>query len=108
MLLISQPGDQNRLFGLYEILQTLTIIPENGPRERTDDGFTIEGTDGRIVSYTEVSLADNEIKGFTLVWPAGDEERRTRLLETMRASFTRLPGRWTPRWRGRPRIRRWT
>jgi peptidoglycan hydrolase-like protein with peptidoglycan-binding domain len=96
VLLISQPGDQNRLFGLYEILQTLTIIPENGPRERTDDGFTIEGSDGRIVSYTEVSLAENEIKGFTLVWPAGDEERRTRLLETMRASFTRLPGTLDP------------
>jgi len=96
VLLISQPGDQNRLFGLYEILQTLTIVPENGPRERTDDAFTIEGSDGRIVSYTEVTLADNEIKGFTLVWPAGDEERRTRLLETMRASFTRLPGTLDP------------
>jgi hypothetical protein len=96
VLLISQSGDQNRLFGLYEILQTLAIIPQSGPRERTDDGFTIEGTDGRIVSYTEVSLVDNEIKGFTLVWPARDEERRTRLLETMQASFVRLPGTLDP------------
>jgi peptidoglycan hydrolase-like protein with peptidoglycan-binding domain len=96
VLLISQSGDQNRLFGLYEILQTLTIIPENGPRERTDDGFTIEGSDGRIVSYTSVSLDGDAIKGFTLVWPAGDEERRTRLLEMMRVSFTSLPGTLDP------------
>jgi peptidoglycan hydrolase-like protein with peptidoglycan-binding domain len=96
VLLISQPGDQNRLFGLYEILQTLAIIPENGPRERSDDSFTIEGTDGRIISRTEVRLEGTEIKGFTLVWPTGDEERRTRLLETMQASFTRLPGTLDP------------
>ena len=96
VLLISQSGDQNRLFGLYEILQTLSIIPDNGPRERTEDSFTIEGTDARIVSSTEVRLNGTEIKGFTLVWPAGDEERRMRLLETMRASFRSLPGTLDP------------
>jgi hypothetical protein len=96
VLLISQSGDQNRLFGLYEILQTLSIIPDNGPRERTEDSFTIEGTDARIVSHTEVRLNGTEIKGFTLVWPAGDEERRMRLLETMRASFRSLPGTLDP------------
>jgi peptidoglycan hydrolase-like protein with peptidoglycan-binding domain len=96
VLLISQPGDQNRLFGLYEILQTLSIIPKDGPRSRTDDSFTIMGTDARIVSHTEVRLEGTEIKGFTLVWPAGDEERRTRLLQTMQASFRSLPGTLDP------------
>ena len=96
VLLISQSGDQNRLFGLYEILQTLSIVPPVGPRERRDDGFTILGTDARIVSFTEVRLDGTEIKGFTLVWPAGDEDRRTRLLETMQASFQRLPGTLDP------------
>jgi len=96
VLLISQSGDQNRLFGLYEILQTLSIIPDDGPRERSEDSFTILGTDARIVSYTEVRLVGTEIKGFTLVWPAGDEERRMRLLETMRTSFRSLPGTLDP------------
>lgn len=96
VLLISQSGDQSRLFGLYEILQTLAIVPETGPRERDDDSFTIEGSDGRIVSHTEVRLDGTEIKGFTLVWPAGDEERRTRLLATMQASFSTLPGTLDP------------
>ena len=96
VLLISQSGDQNRLFGLYEILQTLSIVPEDGPRERSEDSFTITGTDARIVSHTEVRLNGTEIKGFTLVWPAGDEERRTRLLQTMQASFRSLPGTLDP------------
>jgi peptidoglycan hydrolase-like protein with peptidoglycan-binding domain len=92
VLLISQAGDQNTLFGLYDILQTLEIVPLEGPRERRSDGFTLVGRNAEIVSETRVSLRDGQIKGFTLIWPAGDEERRTRVLEEMQASFTRLPG----------------
>ena len=91
VLLISQPGNQDRLYGLYEIMQTLDIVPPDGPRERGAAGFTLEGQDRRIHSYTEVSLQDDQIKGFTLVWPAGDEERRARVLQAMRTSFERLP-----------------
>ena len=89
-LLISQPGDQGTLLGLYEIMQTLEIVPLNGPRRLERDTFTLEGRDDKIVSYTQAALEDGQIKGFTLVWPAGDEARRTRILEEMRASFTRL------------------
>ncbi len=92
VVLISQPGDQSRLFGLYEILQTLEIVPEQGPRERAEEAFVIEGQDDRIHSTTYAWLVDGQIKGFTLVWPAGDEDRRRRLVESMRASFRRLPG----------------
>ncbi|WP_050931812.1 serine protease [Aestuariivita boseongensis] len=91
-LLISQPGDQDTLFGLYEIMQTLEIVPLEGPRERGSDRFTLQGQNGSIVSYTEAALEDGQIKGFTLIWPAGDEARRTRVLAEMRASFQRLPG----------------
>ena len=92
VVLISQPGDQSRLAGLYEIMQTLEVVPEEGPRERTDEAFMIEGQDSSIHSTTYAWLVDGQIKGFTLVWPAGDEGRRTRLVDTMRASFRRLPG----------------
>ena len=42
VLLISQPGDQDTLFGLYEIMQTLEIVPADGPRTYafSDDPFT--------------------------------------------------------------------
>ncbi len=92
VLLISQPGDSRRLGGLYEIMQTLEIVPEEGPRERTEEAFVIEGQDGSVHSTTYAWLVDGQIKGFTLVWPAGDNDRRIRLVEAMRASFRRLPG----------------
>jgi S1-C subfamily serine protease len=92
VLLISQPGDLDTLFGLYEIMQTLEIVPLTGPRERANSSFTLVGENGSMISYTEASLQNGEIKGFTLIWPAGDEERRRRVLSEMRSSFTRVPG----------------
>ncbi|OWU85239.1 peptidoglycan-binding protein [Oceanicola sp. 22II-s10i] len=90
VVLISQAGDRDTLYGLYDIMQTLDIIPEDGERERRDTSFTITGRNSQIVSYTEAALEGGAIKGFTLVWPAGDEERRTRLLGEMRGSFRTL------------------
>ena len=92
LLLISQPGNQTTLFGLYDILQTLEIVPLEGPRERKKDRFTLEGRDNSIVSYSEAQLKDGHIKGFMLIWPTSDEERRTRVLAAMRESFTRIDG----------------
>lgn len=92
VVLISQSGDQSTLFGLYDIMQTLEIVPLDGPRERKKNSFVLVGEDATHVSHTEVSLKDGQIKGFTLMWPAGDEERRRRLLSEMRSSFTRIGG----------------
>ena len=92
VLLISQPGDQARFAGFYEILQTLEIVPPEGPRERSGGSFTIDGADSVRHTWVQASLEDGQIKGFALVWPAGDEDRRTRVLGEMRQSFTRLGG----------------
>ncbi len=92
VLMISQQGDQDRLFGLYEIMQTLKIIPTNGPRNRKERSFEIEGIDDDIHSYTFAELRDGMIKGFSLVWPAGDEERRSRVLAEMRNSYVTTNG----------------
>lgn len=98
VLLISQAGDQDTLFGLYEIMQTLEIVPLDGPRERSQNSFSLVGENDRIISYTEAVLRDGQIKGFTLVWPTNDEARRTRMLAAMRDSFTRLDGVLDPSW----------
>ncbi len=92
VLLISQPGDQRTLFGLYDILQTLEIVPLDGPRERSKDRFTIEGRGNGIVSFTQAQLKEGQIKGFTLIWPQGDDARRARVLAEMQRSFARLDG----------------
>ena len=92
VLLISQPGNRDTLYGLYDIMQTLEIVPIEGPRERERDSFELIGENGSIISQTQVSLEDGQIKGFTLIWPAGDEDRRRRVLAEMSKSLTRLPG----------------
>lgn len=92
LLLISQPGTRATLHGLYDIMQTLEIVPLNGPREKGKDSFTLEGRGNGIVSYTEASLQEGQIKGFTLVWPEGDEARRARVLAAMKSSFRRIDG----------------
>lgn len=92
VLLISQEGDSATLGGLFDIMQTLEIVPAEGDRKLESDSFLLIGRGTSKVSHTQAWLKDGEIKGFTLVWPAGDEERRTRLLGEMQESFQRLPG----------------
>ncbi len=92
VLLISQSGDQNTLQGLYDIMQTLEIVPDTGPRKIDRGGFTLIGEGALTVSFTQTWLKNGVIKGFTLVWPAGDEERRTRMLSEMQASFSPTNG----------------
>jgi len=92
VLMISQRGDQTTLYGLYDIMQTLEIVPLDGARERRKFSFTLIGEDETIISHTEAGANDGAVKGFTLVWPTGDEERRRRVLDEMRASFKRLDG----------------
>lgn len=92
VLLISQTGDAETLASLYEVMQTLRVIPLEGPRQLTRNRFSIVGRARDFVSETEVTLDDGEIKGFTLIWPSGDETRRKRVLKEMRSSFTRRTG----------------
>lgn len=96
VLLISQPGDRTRLAGLYEILQTLSVVPQQGRRERFDNRFVLIGEDDTIVSATRVWLRDGNLKGFMLIWPAGDDDRRRRVISEMNASFNALPGALDP------------
>lgn len=92
VVLLSQEGGRERLAGLYDLMQSLRVVPEDGPRELRRDSFTLQGSDSEMSSYTFATLADGAVKGFTLVWPAGDERRLARVIEEMRASFTPLPG----------------
>ncbi|WP_375261299.1 trypsin-like peptidase domain-containing protein [Palleronia sp.] len=102
VLLISQQGEQADLNGLYDIMQTLEIVPTEGERELRQSGFTLIGRGDEIVSQTEARLENGEIKGFTLIWPASDEDRRTRVVDEMLASFQMTPGVVMPDQMGEP------
>ncbi len=96
VLFISQTGDAGRLQGLYEVLQVLDVVPPEGPRQITGDRFVIEGINDNIHTYATATLQDGAIKGFLFVWPAGDDARRTRILDEMQGSFMRLDGTLDP------------
>ncbi|MDJ0628669.1 MAG: serine protease [Rhodobacter sp.] len=92
VLLISQTGDEATLLGLYDIMQTLEIVPLDGARERRANSFTLTGENAEITSYTYAVLGDGAVKGFTLIWPAGDDKRREVALKAMRDSFKPIRG----------------
>jgi S1-C subfamily serine protease/peptidoglycan hydrolase-like protein with peptidoglycan-binding domain len=101
VVLISQVGDKATLYGLYDILQSLEVVPPEGERRRRDADFTIEGANDRLISYTQATLVDGAIKGFMLIWPQDPmamnaetgamertvDRRRALVLDAMRQSF---------------------
>ena len=87
VLLISQTGDATRLRALYKAMQTLEIVPTQGQRNLTDEGFLLTGQKPGLRSYTEVQLSNGTIKGFTLVWDPSEQRDTTHILAAMRASF---------------------
>lgn len=87
VLLISQSGDENSLRGLYDIMQTLEIVPLDGPREITRKQFTLTGANSKVSTDSFAQLNDGQLKGFIVSWPAGEDRRRAVVLDAMRASF---------------------
>lgn len=87
VILISEPGDQAALYGLYDVLQTLEIIPLEGERSRNERGFTLTGRSASVAAYATAELSKGLIKGYVLVWNAADDARMERVLAAMQASF---------------------
>ncbi len=96
VLLISQPGDRATLFGLYEIMQTLDIVPLEGERQRQGDSFLLTGQNTTLRSHTEARLVGAAVKGFTLIWPPEQDELMERVLPLMQASFQAVDGALDP------------
>jgi peptidoglycan hydrolase-like protein with peptidoglycan-binding domain len=87
VILISQPGDQSSLYGLYDVLQTLAIMPVSGERERRERSFTIKGRNGKVESHAYAELSKGLIKGYILSWDPARSEGMDRVLAAMQNSF---------------------
>ncbi|MEL6521850.1 MAG: serine protease, partial [Pseudomonadota bacterium] len=96
LVLISQRGDQRTLFGLYDIMQTLEIVPTDGERNRARNSFTLTGQNDKLHSYTYAVLNGDAVKGFTLTWKPEDARLMNRVVTDMKESFTALPGQVLP------------
>jgi hypothetical protein len=92
VILISQTGDEARLKALYQVIQTLSIIPKNGARKLNKSNFTIEAFNSELHTTGFAQLRDGHIKGALLVWPVGDDARRERVADEIFNSFNTLPG----------------
>ncbi|SUZ30857.1 hypothetical protein ROE7235_00586 [Roseibaca ekhonensis] len=92
VLLLSQPGNQATLFGLYEIMQTLEIVPLEGARERRSNSFTLTGQNDELRSHTFAQFRNGQIKGYTLVWTPDRDDQMARVLPMMEDSFSTFGG----------------
>ena len=96
ILLISQPGDRATLFGLYEIMQTLEIVPLDGERERGRDSFRLTGQSDTLRSHTEARVTAGAVKGFSIIWgPERDDDIRE-ILPRIRDTIDYFPGTLDP------------
>jgi len=92
VLLISQEGTQATLFGLYEIMQTLTVIPTEGRRERRGNGFLLTGRSDTARAHAEARFERGQIKGWVLLWgPEADGDAEL-VLSTLQSSFRPIAG----------------
>lgn len=88
IVLISQPGDQAALFGLYDVLQTLRDVPMDGARDRDDRSFRIRGTSATVDTTAYATLKGDRIKGWMLISTPGNEARDARILKVLQDSFS--------------------
>lgn len=88
ILLISQPGDQAALYGLYDVLQTLESVPLDGARDRGDRSFRIRGTSATTDTTVFAELKGTRIKGWMLISTPGNAARDARILQVLEQSFT--------------------
>lgn len=87
VVLISQPGDQAGLSGLYDILQSLKDVPLTGDRSRGEASFRIRGTSATTDTTAFAELKGGQIKGWMLISAPGNATRDTRIIQAIEASF---------------------
>ena len=92
VFLISIDGEREDLSALYEVLQTLEIVPLDPDASKSRDEFVIRGETADRFVYIQAALADDGIKGFGLVWPSANREQYDRLLSEMANSLIRTAG----------------
>ncbi len=107
VLLISQRGNRTTLRALYDVLQTLEIVPLDGARARRSNDFTITGQNDKIHSHSYARLQDGMVKGFIMTWDPSEAELMTKIADIMQASLRSTGRRTLPETAGQedaPRI----
>ncbi len=87
LILISEPGDQAALAGLYDVLQSLDAVPATGDRTLEDGRFTINGTNEKMSAFAYAATSKGAVKGFLALWDPSISAKMLRVLPALQASF---------------------
>lgn len=87
LLLISMQGGERSAKSLYDVLQTMDIIPPEGPRHFDGSEFTIEGSGPEFRAHAFAKQEAGRIKGFVAAWPDEMQDFMSRVVGTMRSSL---------------------
>ena len=90
VLLISEPGGKAGLAGLFDILQTLELVPTTGERGLDETSFLIRGRNDKIETVAYAQAVGGNIKGYLISWNLADADRMARILPAVQASFRSL------------------
>lgn len=86
-LLMSEPGTTASLSALYNVLQSLEIVPADGERALEDTSFTIHGRNDKIETLAYAEISGSNVKGYLLSWDISLSDQMQRVLPTVQASF---------------------
>ena len=95
LMLISEPGDRASLAGLYDLLQSMEMVPPPGvlaegevpDRALGEDSFTINATSDSHATYAWARASKGQVKGFILTWTPDNAAEMTRIVQVTQASF---------------------
>jgi hypothetical protein len=88
IILISQPGTEKALKALYDVLQTLAIVPADGVKEISQSSFTIDTQDLENKAYAYASLKGGYIKGFLAYYPPESQAVLGAIIQIAKDSIT--------------------
>jgi hypothetical protein len=87
-LLISQPGGTKaNLAALYDVLQSLDIMPVVGDRALEEASFSMQGRNGQIETLAYAQIVGGAVKGFVLSWDVAKGDQMQRVVEIVQSSF---------------------
>ena len=91
-LLISEPGATASLSGLYDVLQSLEIVPAGGERLLAATSFTIHGRSDKIETIAYAEIDGSNVKGYLLSWDVALADQMQRVLPMVQTSFRSTSG----------------
>ncbi|MBC2837681.1 peptidoglycan-binding protein [Paragemmobacter straminiformis] len=87
IILISQPGEEAALAGLFDTLQTLQIVPASGPRANDGKSFTLRGESADRITEAYATTARGMVKGWLVSWNPATAPDMQRVLTMLKTSF---------------------